>query len=437
MAVTYTSNLKLGLPTTGTESGTWGDVVNDQITSLVDQSVSGTVSLTSMTDANYTLTNGNGNAANEARYMALLVPSSLTLTAARNIIVPSTSKMYIVKNATTGGFSVTVKTSAGTGIEVPNGATMLLYCDGTNVIVAFDTITTTTQNSGQLAGLRNRIINGGMSIDQRNSGVAQTITAGAALAYTVDRFYAYSTGANVTGQQVAGTSPNAYLYRFTGAASVTKIGFAQRIENINCQDLAGKTATLSVDLSNSLLTTVTWAAYYANSANTFGSLASPTRTLISTGTFTVTATLTRYNTNITVPSAATTGIEIELSVAAQTSGTWNIGNFQLELSSVATTFEQRSYGLEYLLGQRYYQVAYVGWEGQGGAGSSAGTGYTFCPPMFVTPTVANISDDRNINTTAGVPTAVNLRAYGATFYKIATASGSTGWANTISLTAEL
>jgi hypothetical protein len=230
---------------------------------------------------------------------------------------------------------------------------MLLYSDGTNVIVAFDTITTTTQNSGQLAGLRNRIINGGMSIDQRNSGVAQTITAGAALAYTVDRFYAYSTGANVTGQQVAGTSPNAYLYRFTGAASVTKIGFAQRIENINCQDLAGKTATLSVDLSNSLLTTVTWAAYYANSANTFGSLASPTRTLISTGTFTVTATLTRYNTNITVPSAATTGIEIELSVAAQTSGTWNIGNFQLELGSVATTFEQRPYGLELALCQRY------------------------------------------------------------------------------------
>jgi hypothetical protein len=437
MAVTYTSNLKLGLPTTGTESGTWGDVVNDQITSLVDQSVSGTVSLTSMTNANYTLTNGNGNAANEARYMALLVPSSLTLTAARNIIVPSTSKMYIVKNATTGGFSVTVKTSAGTGIEVPNGATMLLYCDGTNVIVAFDTITTTTQNSGQLAGLRNRIVNGGMSIDQRNSGVAQTITAGAALAYTVDRFYAYSTGANVTGQQVAGTSPNAYLYRFTGAASVTKIGFAQRIENINCQDLAGKTATLSVDLSNSLLTTVTWTAYYANSANTFGSLASPTRTLISTGTFTVTATLTRYNTNITVPSAATTGIEIELSVAAQTSGTWNIGNFQLELGSVATTFEQRFIGLEYLLGQRYYQAAYVGWEGQGGAGSSAGTGYTFSPPMFVTPTVANISDDRNVNTTAGVPSSYNLRAYGATFYKAATISGNTGWANTISLTAEL
>lgn len=208
-------------------------------------------------------------------------------------------------------------------------------------------------NGGQIAGLRNRVINGSMATDQRNSGASQTITAGAALAYTVDRFYAYSTGANVTGQQVAGTSPNAYLYRFTGAASVTKIGFAQRIEDLNCQDLAGKTAKLSVDLSNSLLTTVTWTAYYANTANTFGSLASPTRTLISTGTFTVTSTLTRYNTSITIPSAATTGIEIELSVAAQISGTWSIGNFQLELGSTATIFEQRSYGLELALCQRY------------------------------------------------------------------------------------
>ena len=242
-------------------------------------------------------------------------------------------------------------------------------------------------NGGQIAGLRNRIINGSMAIDQRNGAAAQTITAGAALAYTVDRFYAYSTGANVTSQQVAGTSPNAYLYRFTGAASVTKIGFAQRIEDINCQDLAGKTAKLSVDLSNSLLTTVTWAAYYANTANTFGSLASPTRTLISTGTFTVTSALIRYNTSITIPSAATTGIEIELSVAAQVSGTWSIGNFQLELGSTATTFEQRPYGMELGLCQWYYQTGLYA-SGLVGSGTTNAAGQVeFSMPMRVSPTV--------------------------------------------------
>jgi hypothetical protein len=206
---------------------------------------------------------------------------------------------------------------------------------------------------GAFAGLRSRVINGNFYNDQRNNGASQTITAAAALAYTVDRFYAYCTGANVTGQRVAGTAPNAYLYRFTGAASVTKIGFAQRFEDLNCQDMAGKTATLSVDLSNSLLTTVTLTAWYANTANTFGTLASPTRTLISTSTFTVTSTLTRYNTNISIPSAATTGIEIELSVGAQISGTWNISNFQLEPGSTATPFEQTPIGLSLQLCQRY------------------------------------------------------------------------------------
>jgi hypothetical protein len=205
------------------------------------------------------------------------------------------------------------------------------------------------------------VTNGNFYNDQRNAGASQTITAAAALVYTVDRFYAYCTGANVTGQRVAGTAPNAYLYRFTGAASTTKIGFAQRIENLNCQDLAGSTATLSVDLSNSLLTTVTWTASYANTANTFGTLASPTVTAITTGTFTVNSTLTRYSVNISIPAAATTGIQIELSVGAQISGTWSIGNWQLEFGSVATPFEQRPIGMELALCQRYYEIGTINW----------------------------------------------------------------------------
>jgi len=71
---------------------------------------------------------------------------------------------------------------------------------------------------------RNVFINGGFSVDQRNSGASQTITAGAALAYTVDRWYAYCTGANITGARVAGTAPSQYYYRFTGATSNTAVG---------------------------------------------------------------------------------------------------------------------------------------------------------------------------------------------------------------------
>ena len=205
-------------------------------------------------------------------------------------------------------------------------------------------------------GFKNRFINGGLSIDQRNSGAAQTITAAAALAYTVDRWYAYCTGANVTGQQIAGTYLSSqYLYQFTGAASVTAIGFGQRIEQLNSYDLANTTATLSCYISNSLLTTVTWTAYYANTADTFGTLASPTVTQIATGTFTVTSTRTRYSAQIAILSAATTGIQVVFTVGAQTSGTWIIDSIQLEEGTQATSFDYRDYGSERLRCMRYYQ----------------------------------------------------------------------------------
>jgi hypothetical protein len=211
-----------------------------------------------------------------------------------------------------------------------------------------------TQNTRPAVGFRNRIINGDMRIDQRNAGASQTFTAAAALAYSVDRFYGYCTGANVTGQRVAGTTPNEFAYRFTGAASVTAIGFGTRLEATNTLDLAGSTATLSVQLANSLLSTVTWTAFYATTADAFGTLASPTRTQIATGTFTVTSTLTTYSAQISVPSAATTGIEIVFTVGAQTSGTWTIDNFQLEAGSTATDFERRPIGTELALCQRYF-----------------------------------------------------------------------------------
>ena len=222
-----------------------------------------------------------------------------------------------------------------------------------------DEVQVANLNGGPLAGTRNRIINGDMYTDQRNAGAAQTFTAAAAFAYSVDRWYGYCTGANVTGQRIAGATAGQFRYRFTGAASVTGIGFGQRIEQLNSTDLASTTATLSVDLANSLLTSVTWTAFYATTADTFGTLASPTRTQIATGTFTVNSTVTRYSTNISVSGAATTGIEIVFTVGAQTSGTWTIGNVQLEPGTVATPFERRSYGQELALCQRYYETGRV------------------------------------------------------------------------------
>jgi hypothetical protein len=58
------------------------------------------------------------------------------LTGNVNIIVPNTVQQYWVDNETTGAFSLTVKTAAGTGIAVAQGSRNILYSDGTNVLVA-------------------------------------------------------------------------------------------------------------------------------------------------------------------------------------------------------------------------------------------------------------------------------------------------------------
>lgn len=273
------------------------------------------------------------------------------------IVDGSTYASTITNNGTVPVSTAVVPTFTNVTI---NNNNIINFADGTTIGTAIS------------LGQRNKIINGAMAIDQRNAGASQTITAGAALAYTVDRWYAYCTGANVTGQRVAGsTASSQYNYQFTGAASVTGIGFGQRIETLNSYDLAGTTATLSVVLSNSLLTTVTWTAYYASTADTFGTLASPTRTQIATGTFTISSTLTRYSTNISIPSAATTGIEVVFSVGAQTSGTWVIGTVQLEAGSVATPFERRLYPSELQMSQRYFEsISVKGWWTQASIGSA-------------------------------------------------------------------
>lgn len=65
------------------------------------------------------------------------------LTGNRNIIVPAAVQQYWVTNATTGAFTFTVKTLAGTGVTVAQGAQQILYCNGTDVVPAESVAVTT------------------------------------------------------------------------------------------------------------------------------------------------------------------------------------------------------------------------------------------------------------------------------------------------------
>ena len=241
--------------------------------------------------------------------------------------------------------SSTIK--ASTGLDFQTNNTTALSIDA-NQNVSVNSLNIAGQAVSGYAGFKNRIINGDMKIDQRNAGAAQILTNGAPV-YTVDRWIAACYGGNGIGQQISDDA-GGNRYRITGGSEITVAAFYQRIESKNSYDLAGSTATLSVDLANSLLTTVTWAAYYANSTDTWSSA-----TQIATGTFTVNSTVTNYSAQISIPSAATTGLQIEFVIGAQTSGTFTVGSVQLEKGSTATSFDYRPYGTELALCQRYFQ----------------------------------------------------------------------------------
>lgn len=131
MTINYTTLLGLAQPVTGTESGTWGTVVNDEITALVEQAVAGAVTI-DVTAGNVTLTDTDG-VSNQARCAILLVTG--TPGTSRNIVAPSSSKAYIVVNGSDA--AIVVKGSATTGVTLPSGARANVFWNGSDFVALF------------------------------------------------------------------------------------------------------------------------------------------------------------------------------------------------------------------------------------------------------------------------------------------------------------
>ncbi len=138
MASTYSPLLKIELIATGEQSGLWGATTDVNLGTTIEDAITAVGAAVFTTDANLTLTLTNSNAAQVARCLVLKMTSSGSLTATRSLIVPNGAKQYLVWNSTTGGQSILVKTSAGTGITIPSGGKAHLFADGTNVVYAFD-----------------------------------------------------------------------------------------------------------------------------------------------------------------------------------------------------------------------------------------------------------------------------------------------------------
>jgi hypothetical protein len=291
-------------------------------------------------------------------------------------------------------------------------------------------------------GVRNRIINGSMAIDQRNAGASVTPTNGQ---YTLDRWAAVLTQASkFSVQQNAGAvTPPAGFTNYLGVTSLSAYsvlssdGFLieQKIEGLNSSDLAWGTAsaqaiTLSFWVRSSL--TGTFGGSVINSAQARSYVFS----------FAVSAANTWEKKTVTIPGdtagtwLTTNGIGLWLrfglgsgSTFSATEGSWQAGNFvqptstvsvvgtngatfqltgvQLEAGSVATPFERRPYGTELALCQRYFESTRGTFRATGTTGFVGGH-CSFKVTKRATPTMVRVSNGSasigTFNTFIGIDT---------------------------------
>jgi hypothetical protein len=138
MASTY-SAIKIELIGTGDQSGTWGTTTNANLGTAIEQAIVGKADVT-VSSTSVTLTLTDSNALQDAR--ALYLNLSGTPGGAATLNVPAIEKNYIVKNGT--GEQVTIKVSGQTGVVIPDGKTVLVYNNGTDVVTAVDHIPSLT-----------------------------------------------------------------------------------------------------------------------------------------------------------------------------------------------------------------------------------------------------------------------------------------------------
>jgi hypothetical protein len=171
MANSTSTNLKLTVQATGENSGTWGQITNTNLL-ILEQAIGGYSSIAVTSGA--TLTFSNGALSNGKDQVIKLTG---TIAGAINVVVPDgIEKTYVIENATSGAYTVTVKTSSGTGVtwSATDKGIKMVYSDGTNVVdTAFTKVSSdyTPTLSGILDTNGNDIVvdNGGAIEDDSNN----------------------------------------------------------------------------------------------------------------------------------------------------------------------------------------------------------------------------------------------------------------------------
>ena len=230
---------------------------------------------------------------------------------------------------------------------------------------------------------KNHIINGGFDVWQRGTSFSSDV-------YGADRWKMYSPSSHAYTRST--DVPTAASPRFKYSASITGsgdgTGFKQYIESANSSRLLGQDVTVSFWLKH---TTGSGTDKFKAQLYTLNSLDNGSSgTSIGSTLFTSTTSWAKYTTTFSNLAANTVnGLQLTLKYNGSGSTVALITGVQLELGSVATDFEHRSYGEELALCQRYYQrtARYTTFAGFSNGGSNTQFGVPLSVPLRNTPTV--------------------------------------------------
>jgi len=277
-----------------------------------------------------------------------------------------------------------------------------------------------TAYAGGNYGMRNRIINGAMQIDQRNAGASVTPTDGQ---FTLDRYQMAATAASkyTCQQNAGGVTPPTGFTNYLGVTSSSAytvlstdvFGIQQRIEGYNSSDFAWGTAsaqtiTLSFWVRSSLTGTFGGAvrgagftrnyvfSYTISAANTWeyktitiaGDTSGVWLTTNGVGISLFFCIGAGANSIAAPGSWAASNTQLaptgQVSVVGTSGATFYITGVQLEAGSVATPFERRPYGTELALCQRYcFRLESTGgFRGMSASAYAATTTSAQCPVQF-------------------------------------------------------
>lgn len=161
--MSITTNIALNEPAYNSTSPTWDQPLNYNAT-ILDQVFGNTTSVSVSTSSSPTYTNITAPSATAAGSTSQCMRFNLTgaLAANQTVLLPqSVAGMWVVTNSTTNSFTVTLgsnngsNAAAGTTVALPQGYSIIIYCDGTNVKKADD---------GSLQALTSLTLSGSLSV---------------------------------------------------------------------------------------------------------------------------------------------------------------------------------------------------------------------------------------------------------------------------------